>query len=85
MSQPHAGGIIQFFAYDHLPPHLAEVAELFADLARELEVRLPQSAELTAGLRKLLEAKDCAVRATVAAAAARDADGAEASADLGPC
>lgn len=61
------------FAYDHLPPHLAEVSKKFADLVDELLETLPDSAELSAGLRKLLEAKDCAVRAAVSAAAAKDA------------
>lgn len=61
-----------FFAYDHLPLHLAAVSRPFADLADEILAELPDSAELTAGLRKLLEAKDCAVRAAVAAASQRD-------------
>jgi hypothetical protein len=69
---PGVEELLQFFAYDHLPPHLAAVSKPFADLAAALLAVLPDSAELTAGLRKLLEAKDCAVRAAVAAAAQRD-------------
>jgi hypothetical protein len=54
--------LLQFFAYDHLPEHLQIVSKLFSDLANNLE-GLPQNPESTAALRKLLEAKDCAVRA----------------------
>ena len=55
--------ILQHFTYEHLPPHLQEVSKPFCDLARQLADTLPSCAELSAGLRKLLEAKDCAVRA----------------------
>ena len=55
--------MMQFFAYEHLPPHLQAVSKLFGDLAKQIVETLPQNAERTAGLRKLLEAKDCAVRA----------------------
>lgn len=55
--------MMQFFAYSHLPPHLQEVSKPFGDLAQQIVDTLPSNAERTAGLRKLLEAKDCAVRA----------------------
>lgn len=55
--------MLQFFAYEHLPAHLQSVSKPFGDLARSLVETLPANAERTAGLRKLLEAKDCAVRA----------------------
>lgn len=55
--------MLQFFAYEHLPPHLQAVSKPFGDLAHQIVETLPQNAERTAGLRKLLEAKDCAVRA----------------------
>lgn len=71
---PATEQLVEFFAYDHLPPHLQAVSKAFSDLANDLLIALPDSAELTAGLRKLLEAKDCAVRATVAATADRDPD-----------
>lgn len=57
--------MLQFFAYEHLPPHLQEVSKPFGDLARQLAVALPANAESTTALRKLLEAKDCAVRAVL--------------------
>lgn len=55
--------ILQFFAYAHLPAHLQEVSAPFGDLANTLVLRLPRNPERTVALRKLLEAKDAAVRA----------------------
>lgn len=58
--------IEQFFVYDHLPPHLVEVSRPFAELARIIFATLPRNPERTVALRKLLEAKDAAVRAKLA-------------------
>ena len=61
--------ILQFFAYTHLPPHLRAVSQPFCDLAHALvmgSAALPRNPERTAALRKLLEAKDAAVRALIA-------------------
>ena len=55
--------ILQFFAYAHLPPHLQAVSKPFGDLAYALVDKLPRNPERTVALRKLLEAKDAAVRA----------------------
>lgn len=55
--------MLQFFAYDHLPAHLAEVSKPFCDLAVTVVMTLPRNPERTVALRKLIEAKDCAVRA----------------------
>jgi hypothetical protein len=55
--------MLQFFAYEHLPPHLQEHSKPFADLANLIVETLPSNPERTVALRKLLEAKDCAVRA----------------------
>lgn len=60
---PEQPAILKFFAYEHLPPHLQEVSKPIGELARSMAASLPPSAELSAGLRKLLEAKDCLVRA----------------------
>jgi len=57
--------LLQFFKYTHLPEHLQEVSEPFGKLA-ELISQLPMNPERSAALRKLLEAKDCAVRAKLA-------------------
>lgn len=55
--------LLQFFAYEHLPAHLQEISKPFGDTARWMVETLPNNPECSAGLRKLLEAKDCAVRA----------------------
>ena len=55
--------MMQFFAYSHLPAHLQEISKPFGDLAQQIVDTLPSNPDRTAGLRKLLEAKDCIVRA----------------------
>lgn len=55
--------MMQFFAYEHLPAHLQEHSKPFAELAQRIVDTLPANPERTTALRKLLEAKDCAVRA----------------------
>lgn len=57
--------ILQFFAYEHLPPHLQAVSAPFGELAAKV-MELPRNPERTVALRKLLEAKDSAVRALLA-------------------
>jgi hypothetical protein len=57
--------MLQFFSFLHLPPHLQTVSRAFAELAQELTETLPRNPERTVALRKLLEAKDCAVRAVL--------------------
>lgn len=58
--------IMEFFVYTHLPEHLQVISRPFGELAEQLEATLPSNAEKSTALRKLLEAKDCAVRATLA-------------------
>jgi hypothetical protein len=65
MTVPHEH-IMQFFAYEHLPPHLQNVSKPFGELAKQIETTLPRNPERTVALRKLLEAKDAAVRALLA-------------------
>ena len=55
--------LLQFFAYAHLPEHLQAVSKPFGLLAEQIVATLPSNPERTVALRKLLEAKDCAVRA----------------------
>lgn len=63
-AQPQASSpIIAYFACDHLPPKLQAVSAPIRDLALKMDAELPNGAEKSAGLRKLLEAKDCFVRA----------------------
>jgi len=54
---------MKFFAYGHLPAHLQEVSKPIGELAQQMEANLPDGPEKSAGLRKLLEAKDALVRA----------------------
>lgn len=63
---PEAEYILQFFKFDHLPAHLQAVSSPFHDLAASIVVTLPRNPERTVALRKLLEAKDAAVRALLA-------------------
>jgi hypothetical protein len=72
--------ILQFFAFKHLPPHLQTVSKPFCELAHAMVdgdngaesgtttfgSALPRNPERTVALRKLLEAKDAAVRALLA-------------------
>lgn len=58
--------IIQFFAYEHLPPALQAISKPFGLLAATIVDTLPRNPERTVALRKLLEAKDAAVRAKLA-------------------
>ena len=60
---PGTQHLAKYFDYDHLPPHLRGISERCAGLAAQMIGGLPDGPELTAGLRKLLEAKDCFVRA----------------------
>jgi hypothetical protein len=53
------------FKYTHLPQHLQDVSARFHDVAVFMLTFLQDGPELAAGLRKLLEAKDCAVRQAV--------------------
>ncbi len=72
--------LLQFFEYKHLPPHLQIVSRPFCELANDLcgvmkveksaageatLLSVPANPERTTALRKLLEAKDCAVRAVL--------------------
>lgn len=55
--------MLQFFKWEHLPEDLAIVSKPFGFLAEFIVSSLPRNPERTTALRKLLEAKDCAVRA----------------------
>jgi len=57
--------ILRFFHYTHLPMALRAVSEPFCALADRIVRSLPRNAERTVALRKLLEAKDAAVRANI--------------------
>jgi hypothetical protein len=61
--KPFEEPILQFFAYSHLPETLRETSRPFGVLALTLCDTVPRNPERTMALRKLLEAKDAAVRA----------------------
>jgi hypothetical protein len=61
---PSIAHFLPLFGYLHLPEHLQAVSKPFCDLAHDLAFRL-DGPEASACLRKLLEAKDCAVRAAL--------------------
>lgn len=61
--QPY--NILRYFEHEHLPTRLREVSKPFHELAHKLYVSLPTNPETTMALRKLLEAKDCAVRSAL--------------------
>jgi hypothetical protein len=68
---PASDRMLVHFSYGHLPAYLQVVSEPVARLAREMAEVLDSTdqiagAEVTTGLRRLLEAKDCFVRARVA-------------------
>lgn len=54
--------MLRFFAWEHLPEHLQVASKPFCELAELVDFTLPAGPERTVCLRKLLEAKDCAVR-----------------------
>lgn len=67
MEDRHPGttGLLRFFEYKHLPEHLQPISRECAELAETMVASLADGLELTTGLRKLLEAKDCFVRAAL--------------------
>lgn len=60
-----ADPILRYFEYKHLPPHLQAISQSFAQQAYVIIEVCPRNAERTTALRKLLESKDCAVRAAL--------------------
>jgi hypothetical protein len=62
---PSVAHVMQFFECDHLPDNLKAVSMPICGLANWMADVLPPNPETTVALRKLLEAKDAAVRAVV--------------------
>ncbi len=65
VTHPATQNLLRFFAYEHLPEDLRAVSLACHALAYQMVERVPEGPELTAGLRKLLEAKDCFARAAI--------------------
>jgi hypothetical protein len=65
---PGVEDVLQFFHFEHLPEELQAVSKTIHDAAVAVVNAIPvDSPQLTLGLHKLLEAKDCFVRADAAA------------------
>ncbi len=62
---PATTALLGYFEYAHLPERLQAISKPVGDLAQQMTDLLPDGPELTTGLRKLLEAKDCLVRAAL--------------------
>lgn len=65
MAAPNQSPILRYFDFEHLPVVLQKVSEPFHALAHNIERTLPNGAEKSVALRKLLESKDAAVRAAL--------------------
>lgn len=58
--------LLRHFQYGHLPAGpIREISKRFSDLAHDMAEELNIATELEPGLRKLIEAKDCFVRAAI--------------------
>jgi hypothetical protein len=63
---PSTEHVLRYFTFQHLPEGpLRDTSATCFDLATAMVSVLPEGPELTTGLRKLLEAKDCFVRAAL--------------------
>lgn len=62
---PATTQLLRWFDYGHLPPHLQLISAVTSNAAAMMVKALPDGPELSAGLRHLLEAKDCFVRAAI--------------------
>ena len=66
-SSPNTEYLLQFFTYEHLTHQsMREVSRQYTELALWTVENTTAGPEQTTALRKLLEAKDCAVRTVVA-------------------
>lgn len=58
--------VLEYFQYNHLPEgHLRATSAVFNTVAWKMAKQLPSNAETSTSLRKLLEAKDAAVRSAL--------------------
>lgn len=65
MTKTPSQRILQYFNYSHLPENVQIISKALCDVAYAMETSLSDGPEKTTGLRKLLEAKDCFVRAAL--------------------
>jgi len=66
---PHVGPsgdrMMKWLSYHHLPPELQECVKAYRELGESICAAIPAGPERTVALRKLVESKDCAVRAII--------------------
>lgn len=62
---PSVVGLARYFEWEHLPEHLRPISQACYELMVQMVEELPDGPELAVGMRKLLEAKDCFVRAAL--------------------
>jgi hypothetical protein len=62
---PATVNLLRWFEFDHLQGEARLASQVCHEVAHEQVRRTPDGPELTMGLRKLLEAKDCFVRAAI--------------------
>lgn len=62
---PKPERMLKWFAYEHLSAHLQSYSKPFGELAEQVCATIEPGPERTVALRKLLEAKDAAVRAAL--------------------
>lgn len=55
--------LLQFFEYSDLPADRQVISQPFAALAHQIASVLPRNPERTTAIRRILEARDCAIRA----------------------
>ena len=60
-----ATNVDKYFKFEHLPEKQQQISKPLAELAALMNALLPDGAEKSAGMRKLLEAKDCFVRTSL--------------------
>jgi hypothetical protein len=56
---------MRFFDHNHLPEDLKQVSAIISEAAFKIDKVLPFCEEKEEGMRKLLEGKDCFVRAAL--------------------
>ena len=66
-----ANPTLKYFEYKHLPAYLQRISVNFHEVAHYLDEHIPNGPENSAGLRTLLECKDCMVRASLKKADAK--------------
>lgn len=57
--------MMKWLSYEHLPPEVQEIVQTYHNVGMFICHTIPAGPERTVALRKLVESKDCAVRASI--------------------